>query len=97
LTVKNTSNFYWDNAQYQPVNLSYRLLDANDKVVVSDGLRTSLPFGVASGETVALSALVKTPSQAGKYRLLLTMVQENVAWFADQKAPSAQVDLEVTN
>jgi hypothetical protein len=70
LIVKNTSNFFWaNNAQYQPVNFSYHWLDANGKMVVFDGMRTSLPFSLSPRESAALSAIVKAPSQPGKYSL----------------------------
>jgi hypothetical protein len=98
LIVKNTSNFSWsNNAQYQPVNLSYHWLDASGKMVIFDGTRTSLPFSLLPGESAALSAIVKAPSQPGKYKLILTMVQEQAAWFTDRKAQPTQVDIEVKN
>jgi hypothetical protein len=98
LLVKNTSNFSWSNtAQYQPVNLSYHWLDSNGKMVIFNGTRTSLPFSLLPGESAALSAIVKAPSQPGKYKLILTMVQEQEAWFTDRKAQSTQVNIEVKN
>jgi hypothetical protein len=98
LIVKNTSNFSWSStAQYQPVHLSYHWLDSNGRIVVFEGTRTLLPFSLSPGESAALSAIVKSPNQPGKYSLILTMVQEQAAWFTDRKAQPTQINIEVKN
>jgi 4-amino-4-deoxy-L-arabinose transferase-like glycosyltransferase len=72
------------------VAVAYRWLDARGAVVVAEGERTLLPADVPPGGTVELRARVPTPRRPGSYRLVLTLVQESVAWF-DQAAGVAAV------
>jgi hypothetical protein len=87
VTVKNASTKTWPSKPNQKgrhaVNLSYLWLDAKRRVVIFDGLRTSLPRGLGPGESVTLRATIQAPEKAGKYLLHVTMVQEAVAWFSD--------------
>lgn len=97
--LKNKSNFIWSNVGRNPTNFSYRWLDASGKqpVFQGDGDRTALPFDLSPGESAALNAIIKTPTKPGKYTLILTMVQEVVAWFNDKQAPSPKIDVTVTS
>lgn len=97
ISLKNKSNFIWFNAGVNPTNLSYRWLDASGKLVVENGDRTVLPFDLSPGESAAVNAIIKTPTKPGKYTLILTMVQEAVAWFDNKKAPSPKIDVTVTS
>lgn len=95
--IKNTSNFLWNHEETKAVNFSYRWLDAQGNLVIfeGDGDRTQLPWDVSPGETVALSAKIRTPPTPGTYTLLLTMVQENVAWFNDETDTALAVPIEI--
>lgn len=95
--VKNTSNFVWKNAGSNPVNLSYHWLDANGKVMVFDGERTSLPGSLPVQGLIKLNATVKLPQQPGKYTLVLSMVKEGVAWFNNRNAHSLEIPVEVVS
>jgi hypothetical protein len=95
LKVKNTSNFPWSQGDYQPTHLSYRWLNVQGKRIVAEGSRIKLPVDLPPGESAALTAIVETPRKPGKYQLVLTMVQEGVAWFDDQQAPPQLVDVEL--
>ncbi|MHC5744432.1 MAG: hypothetical protein ACYTXT_21575, partial [Nostoc sp.] len=95
--LKNKSNFVWYNSGPNPTNFSYRWLDASGKLVVADGDRTILPFDVDPGESAAINAVIKTPTNSGKYTLILTMVQETVAWFSDKESPYPKIDVTVTS
>ncbi|MBF2067137.1 MAG: glycosyltransferase family 39 protein [Calothrix sp. C42_A2020_038] len=96
LLITNKSNFIWSNTGKYPTNFSYRWLAQDGNIIVADGERTPLPFKLAPGESAAINAIIKTPSQPGKYTLVLTMVQESVAWFSD-KSDSPQLDIFVTS
>ncbi|MBV6623523.1 MAG: hypothetical protein KI793_11400 [Rivularia sp. (in: Bacteria)] len=91
--VKNESNFMWSNAGRNPTNFSYHWLDSNGNLIVFEGERTPLPFELLPGESAAINAIIKTPPQPGKYSLILTMVNEHVAWFNDKQAPSPKFDV----
>lgn len=97
VTVKNTSNFVWDNASANPVNLSYNWLDSNGQKVVDNGERTVLPTTLSPQDSEKVNALVKLPEKPGKYTLVLTMVQEGVTWFNDVGAPSPKIAVTVTS
>ncbi len=95
--VKNTSNFLWSPEGEYPTNFSYRWIDSNGNLAIfdGDGDRTVIPSTLSPGESAALIAAIRTPSTPGKYKLILTMVQEAVAWFSDQGINSPEIPLEV--
>lgn len=92
--ITNTGKEVWSavgigSGTYR-VAASYRWLDSGGAAVIAEGERTLLPRDVQPGETVELRARVPAPTQPGSYRLLLTLVQESVAWF-DQATGAAAV------
>jgi len=99
VTVTNTSNFLWSTTGKQPTNFSYRWLNASGNLAIFDGntKRTPLPLDVSPGESAVVNALIKTPTNPGKYSLVLTMVQESVAWFIDNQAQSFKIDVTITD
>lgn len=99
IIVKNTSNFLWSNKGDKPTNLSYRWIgiDSQGKLTNIDGNRTQLPYDISPGDSVALNAVITSPAIPGKYTLILTMVQESVAWFSDKQSPYPKIDVTVTS
>lgn len=97
--IKNTSNFFWSPVGSHPTHFSYRWLDSNGKLAVfeGDGDRTPLPYELSPGEALALNAIIRTPNTPGKYKLILTMVQEAVAWFNDKTPNYPAIDIEVVS
>jgi hypothetical protein len=95
--LKNTSNFLWSNKSNKPTNFSYRWIDSNGNLAVfdGDGERTLLPYDMSPGDLVALNSVIKTPNIPGQYKLILTMVQEHVAWFHDQNADFLEIPVKV--
>ena len=73
----------WSGAAHLRVDVSYRWIDERGETVVLDGLRTALPRDVAPGATMEMTARVQVPDEAGSYRLLVTLVQEDAFWFSD--------------
>lgn len=72
-TLRSTAPF--------PVHCSYHWRDDAGGVVVFEGARTSLPFGVEPGDRVTLGVQVDAPRTAGAHHLVVTAVQEGIAWF----------------
>jgi len=70
-----------------PVNLGYHWRRETGELDVWDGVRTKLPWALASGEVVDIPVAVRAPSQPGDYILELTLVQEQVSWL-DDKSPN---------
>jgi 4-amino-4-deoxy-L-arabinose transferase-like glycosyltransferase len=92
--VTNTGGDVWSadglaSGTYR-VAVAYRWLDAKGAAVIAEGERTLLPEDVPPGGSTELKARVPVPAQPGSYRLLVTLVQESVAWF-DQAAGAAAV------
>jgi hypothetical protein len=76
--------FGLDGSDHYRVALSYRWLDADGEEVTGlPAVRTPLPGDVLPGASVELVARVQAPEAPGAYRLVLTMIQEDVVWFAD--------------
>jgi hypothetical protein len=83
IDVDNLGTERWPSLGERSVRVSYHWLDDGGEVVVQDGERTHLPNDVPPGNYVAMWATVNAPARAGKYRLQLSLVQENVAWLED--------------
>ena len=98
ITVKNISPVTWpskpDTKGRYAVNLSYHWLNQKGAPVVFEGLRTPLPKDLKPGESVNLNAAIQAPANPGKYTLEVTLVQEQVAWFPENKG--AKLVLPVT-
>jgi hypothetical protein len=62
------------------VNLAYRWFDKSGRVVL-DGNRSPFPEPIKPGDKVMVPLLVKTPPHPGKYKLVISPVQERVRWF----------------
>jgi hypothetical protein len=78
------------------VDLSYRWLKADGTPLVPfDNERTLLPADLYPGESVELLARIVAPSSPGDYRLVLSPVQEGVAWFVDVGGGSASLAVRV--
>jgi hypothetical protein len=94
LFVQNTSRYTWFQTEEAPINLSYRWLKLDGTIVVDNGQRTPIPASIVPGETIALNAIVEPPAP-GQYQLSLTLVQENVGWFADRGAKPFNAEVKI--
>jgi hypothetical protein len=86
IRVTNTSNNVWsaeggEDGEYK-VTASSRWLVA-EQALASEGARASLSRDVRPGETQEVWVPITAPSHSGRYTLVLTLVQERVAWFCD--------------
>ncbi len=97
VTIQNNSTFSWSGQNEHPINFSYRWFDDNGNIAEfdGDGIRTPLPAEIKPGQKIALLVTIKTPSKAGKYKLFLTMVEEDVTWFNDKISDATSISLEV--
>jgi hypothetical protein len=92
--VTNTSRVPWGAFGKRAVAVSYHWLDAERRPIVFDGLRTHLPQDVRPGECVRVRCFVRAPEQPGRMTLVLTLVQEEVAWF-DHRDPASCAEYSV--
>jgi hypothetical protein len=81
--VTNEGNATLVSAPPNPVHVSYQWRDPASGELRLEGMRTTLTKPLAPGETAEVTLRLLTPWQPGEYLLLITPVQELVAWFAD--------------
>lgn len=82
VTVRNTGNRLWPVSE---VFVAYHWF-RDDRLVVWDGARTSLPRDLRPGNRATLSMRVAAPHEPGSYVLMVTLVHEQVAWFEQKGA-----------
>jgi hypothetical protein len=82
VTVENTSLRTWEAGGTRPFRLGYHLLNDEGDTISYDGERTSLPYDLVPGDSVALKAWVAAPHVPGNYTIEWDMTQETVAWFS---------------
>lgn len=75
----------WCGSWGKPIHVSYRWLDLDGNVLVSEGLRTPLPaMQLLPGDSLRLTMAIAAPMEAGSYRLMLLPVQEHCFWFDER-------------
>jgi hypothetical protein len=74
----------WLSSDYphHPVHVSYRWLDETG-ARIAEGRRTGFAEPLAPGRSAQITAAVDTPADAGRYTLVLTLVQNGFAWLDD--------------
>jgi hypothetical protein len=90
VTVTNTGFSSWDPRAANPFRFSYHWLLADaDRVVSWEGTRTEFPAIVQAGDSVDLQVRIVAPRQAGDYRLMWDIEQEDRLWFSTE--PDAEL------
>jgi len=84
VTVQNTGEEVWpaDGTLRAGmfVNLAYRWFDQNNQMVL-EGDRTPFPEPMYPRDLAKIAFFLKVPKPPGKYKLVISPVQENVRWF----------------
>lgn len=89
--VLNSSDQPWIGDSSRPINLSYHWLHSSGEMLLFNGLRTAMPLGGFTPGTPRTAEIqVQAPDEAGSYILVLTLVQEQVAWFEDKGFEAAR-------
>jgi len=83
INVKNTGTQPWfGHARVAQVDVSYRWLDSDGKILPIEGNRSILNAQVLQpGASEQLKLQVVAPPNPGSYILWVSMVQEGVIWF----------------
>ena len=79
--VANDGGAILVSAPPNPVHISYRWVDRRDPDVVIEGTRTVLPQALPPGIERTCPFSLLAPERPGDYNLVVTLVQEQVAWF----------------
>jgi hypothetical protein len=96
IRVTNTCDSVWpaeggDEGEYR-VTASSRWLGGG-QALIGEAARASLPRDVRPDETEEVWVPVAAPSRPGQYTLVLTLVQERVAWFCDVGGGEARLPI----
>jgi len=79
-----------------PVHLSYHWLSDDMQLHHFEGQRTALPVAIINpGQVIRTQMNIETPSSAGTYHLVATLVQEGVTWFENAGFTLTPVRVEV--
>jgi hypothetical protein len=83
LQIHNTGITKWRSRGWWRVAVAYRWWNMKTETFVKTRpLITELPRDVSSGETVEISTAVRTPSEPGKYVLVVELFGRNLDWFS---------------
>ncbi len=84
MSIVNTGEETWpaDGTVDKPmlVNLAYVWVHEDGKVAL-EGNRASFQEPIKKNDVAKVSILIKTPDQPGKYKLIISPVQEGNRWF----------------
>lgn len=76
-----------------PIRLSYQVFDARTGLLVMDGERTGLGAECPPGERCAVKTVVELPPEEGHYRIVISPVEEQVAWFYERGSEFLEVEV----
>jgi hypothetical protein len=95
--ITNLSDQAWLGDVFRPVKLSYHWLSEQGDVHMYEGLRSMPPIGgfPASSEVHATVQII-APESPGRYRLVPTLVQEQVCWFENCGFEAPTIDVLVS-
>jgi hypothetical protein len=98
IRVTNTGLLTWDPTATHPFRLSYHWLrDDGVRVAEWEGMRTWFPAPVPPGATLDIRASVRAPGEAGRFRLLWDIEQQDQLWFSSEpKAVLVETDATVS-
>jgi SAM-dependent methyltransferase len=98
LNIRNVGDTLW-LSERQPgggyVSLGGHLRDEKGGTLDWDFFRAPLPGPVPVHGSVDVEADVRLPERSGRYRVRFDLVDENVAWFAQQGSTTIDVDMNV--
>ncbi len=82
VTISNRSSVNWMTSLKHPINLSYHWLNDRGESVIFEGERTPLPeMCLFYHKSMNAQILIIPPIHPGSYHLVLSAVQEGVAWL----------------
>lgn len=93
--LKNTGSEAWEAGGGRESNLTYRWVSypGGDEQDVSF-LITNLPHAVATGAEVDVRAYFSTPSEPGRYALVLDLVAAGATWYSAVGSPPLVIPVE---
>jgi len=74
------------------VHLAYRWFDRNSRIVL-EGSRVPLPESIQPNDKAEVAMILKTPKKRGKYKLVISPVQEGVRWFSNDSTDGVEIEV----
>ena len=94
--ITNHTNEVWNSLGPNPINVSYHWTDTSGNMVIFDGERTQLSgSSIGAKETKEQFVQIVSPQEKGKYKLVVTLVQEGKRWFASPDFMEDAIDVVV--
>ena len=87
LSVKNSGTAVWNIQTTNPVRLGYRWYNMNGTPYAGNAsieFHTPLAASIHPGQTLTQDAVLRAPTEIGRYQLKWDMVHERVSWFEEQ-------------
>jgi hypothetical protein len=93
VSLINQSSDAWYGYGSYPVLLSYHWLNTDGSTYLYDGIRTPMICeALLPGKQAEEVVNVLAPDVKGRYKLILTLVQEGVCWFEDKGFSPAKIE-----
>jgi hypothetical protein len=96
ILIENTGTEIWPaSGTLSPgifVNLAYRWFDKNNRVVL-EGNRAPFPESMQPNDRAKVSIILKTPKKRGKYKLVISPVQEHLRWFSNDATAGIEIEV----
>lgn len=93
LRVRNLGDRAWPAGG--PVFLAYQVLDGRAESLLLEGKRTAFDAEVPPGGEVDATLEVELPPEEGAYRVLVSPVEEPVAWFYERGSECLALEVEI--
>ncbi len=78
------------------VRLGYQVMDAATGATIEDSGRADLPHVAAGGLEVAGEIVIELPEEEGRYRVLISPVEEGVAWLYQRGSDALVMEVNVS-
>ncbi|OFV99480.1 MAG: hypothetical protein A3F68_09195 [Acidobacteria bacterium RIFCSPLOWO2_12_FULL_54_10] len=85
-----------DKPSIGPISLGYHIFDARTGALIMEADHTALINDLSPGEKFVVQGSIQLPLEEGDYRILVSPVHENVAWFSDHGSEFLLVDVSST-
>jgi hypothetical protein len=91
IRTANRGSETWRSGGRYPVRLSYRWLSKQGDTLVADGLRSELSSDIVPGGSAVILLHLRTPDEPAEIFLMVSLVQEGVAWFVDRDQANGRI------
>ena len=98
LEIENTGDTLWLVSRSAPrgtVRLGVKILNEDDEVIAETHGSPPLPRALAPGESVLVTVTQAIPASAGRYKLRIDLLDQDICWFEQHGSETLQLQFEV--